>query len=364
MRNISLTRATPPYIEHVAQIITQTSTEITKAPAFGRDLHLHRFSGTEEDKRAGSFWLSKRLGRAPNLERIAVTNGTQNSILMLISALVGRGGTLATECLSYPQIGALCSLLGARVVAVDQDENGIVPTSFENVCRTERPSALYVIPTIQNPTCTTMPLDRRREIAAIARTHGVVIFEDDAQGMLPAEGPVPLAAVAPDITWYVATLSKCISVGLRVGFLVAPTRGDLDQVMSRFARMSMWFPTPFSASLATTLIRTGRADDIVACIRREMDRRHALASEVLADVSHIRASNSLFLWLRLASADQFRTVDSFTRQVGISIRGYHEFIVPGAKSFSPGARVSLTSASIGELEDALLRLSRLADATE
>jgi DNA-binding transcriptional MocR family regulator len=74
------------------------------------------------------------------------------------------------------------------------DENGIIPDELDSACRQQAPSAVYLIPTIHNPTTATMPLSRRKDVAEIVRRHEVLIFEDDAYG----PNAVPLASLVPE----------------------------------------------------------------------------------------------------------------------------------------------------------------------
>ena len=143
-----------------------------------------------------------------------------------------------------------------------------------------RPKALYLNPTLQNPTTLTVPAGRRSEIAAIARRYGLPIIEDDAYGFIPPHGPAPFAALAPDLTWHIAGLAKCIGAGVRAAYVVAPDarRGWPFAAAVRAANV---MASPFTVALATRWIEDGTADQILRFIRAEAAARQALASEIL-----------------------------------------------------------------------------------
>ena len=105
------------------------------------------------------------------------------------------------------------------------DEQGIVPEAFEKACREKAPKALYLIPTIDNPTTATLPEARRRTLAALARKHDIAIIEDDPYAPLRPERIAAMAELASDATWHIATLSKCVTPALRVAYVVAPSAG-------------------------------------------------------------------------------------------------------------------------------------------
>ena len=141
--------------------------------------------------------FEQRLDRS----RLIVTNGTQNAMLMLLRRLVGQDGLVVAERLSYGPLRILAEAAGVRLLGLDIDDDGIVPDAFEAACRADAPRALYCNPTVQNPTTAIMPESRRIAIAGIARRHGVAIIEDDALGLLHPGAPLPIAALAPDVTW-------------------------------------------------------------------------------------------------------------------------------------------------------------------
>ena len=68
-----------------------------------------------------------------------------------------------------------------------------------SACNRAKPKALYLNPTLQNPTTITITDQRRRDIADVARHFGIPIVEDDAYGFIPAHGHAPFAAIAPDL---------------------------------------------------------------------------------------------------------------------------------------------------------------------
>lgn len=96
----------------------------------------------------------------------------------------------------------------------------MLPDMLEQACRRHQPALVYLNPTLQNPTALTMPERRRKELAAIARRCKVRIVEDDPYWRLADAAPPPFAALAPEQVIYISTLSKCLTPGLRVAFVL------------------------------------------------------------------------------------------------------------------------------------------------
>ena len=133
------------------------------------------------------------------------------------------GESIAAGIATYPGLKAIAWQRGYKLAPLAMDDSGIIPNSFEECCLRTAPKAIYVIPAIDDPTTATLPEDRRRRIVAIARQHGVAIIEDDPYSPLLDGGPVSLARLAPELTWYIATLSKCATPALRISYVNAPS---------------------------------------------------------------------------------------------------------------------------------------------
>ena len=118
-----------------------------------------------------------------------VTSGSQHGLTAVFATLLRPGDLVLTESLTYAGMKALAELLHVRLQGLPMDAHGLRPDAFEDACRAGAAKALYCVPTLQNPTATVMPEARRREIAHIARAHGVLIVEDDVYGLLLDPAP-------------------------------------------------------------------------------------------------------------------------------------------------------------------------------
>ncbi len=268
--------------------------------AGGQDLLLNyqEAGGAAPDRAAGAHWLSRAF---PSLspERVLVCPGAQGALFAIAGQLAGPGDAICAGAMTYPGFRSLAAHQGWRLIPVAMDDEGLIPEAFDEACLQHQPKALYTTPTLHNPTTATLPAYRREMIAAIARAHHVPIIEDDAYGKLPRQPPPPpLAAFAPELTYYVSSLAKCLSPALRVAYVVPPdTRAATRLAGALRATMSM--TSPLSAAIATRWIQDGTADAVLAAIRAEMNERQAIARAVLPP-DLIRAHpESLHLWLRL-----------------------------------------------------------------
>lgn len=338
---IDLTTALPPSPPAFDAELRAALSALASQSNFGVALRQNRVGGSPRDREAGALWLAQRLGSGLDAERLTVTNGTQSALLLLLYALVGTGGVLAAEALTYVVLRTLAARLGISVVGVPLDEEGIIPAAFDEVCRNSKPKALYCNPTVHNPTAAVMTERRRLEVIAVAREHGVTIIEDDVLGAIHPQAPRPIAALAPDITWYVMSLSKCYAMGLRLAYLVAPSPAAARALLDPVRRLSWWFPNSLSVEIASRWARDGGGQRIAAAVRAEAEARLGIAAEIL-DMRHARtATGALHLWLRLPAGQSARDFADAAQSRGVLVRPADLFSVDGAPTGNY-VRVSLT----------------------
>ncbi len=274
-------------------------------------------AGTAEDRAAGAAWLRPCLGRI-DPQHLLVCPGAQSGMLAILTTLTRPGDVILSERITYPGLRALAAQLGLILHGVDCDRDGLCPESLEEACRRFRPRLLYVNPTIQNPTTITIGVERRRVLADAARRHGLVILEDDAYGLFPST-PVPaLASFAPELTYYVATVAKSISPGLRIAYLLAPGQSQTMRLAAAL-RATALASSGLLSSIVTLWIKSGEAAEILAAVRSEAVARQAIARSLLPPVAARAHPEGLHVWLRLPSQWQAPGFAAYVRNQGLSI---------------------------------------------
>ncbi|HEX2093712.1 MAG TPA: PLP-dependent aminotransferase family protein [Longimicrobiaceae bacterium] len=325
---IDLSFSVPPEPEDVAieaslaavlEEIQQDRAELRRA------LHYTPPGGAARDREAGGRFLRARSLDAP-MERLLVCAGAQHALAITLPALAGPGEVVLTEQLTYPGVRSLAAMLRIRLEGVAIDREGILPDAFREACRRHRPRALFCVPTIQNPTAVVMPTSRREEVAGIAREHGVTIVEDDVYGLLPPDVPPPIAALAPDITVYVSGLSKQLSPGLRIGYLLAPDEARTQRIAAHL-RATIWMAPPLTAAVATRWVSDGTADRVLGAIRRELWARQALATRILGHAALSTHPYSPHLWMELPPAWPRSEFVARVRERGVNIVASDSFAV-------------------------------------
>ena len=300
--------------------------------ALGRDLvYLMRyqgFGGVQADKDAASHWLGHRT-LVPPQDRLFIAPGAHPALLGILGVLAKAGDVLLSESLTYPGARSIAAQLGLRHVGIAMDDEGVDANAFADACARLAPRALYLNPTLLNPTTHTISQRRRVEIVDIARRFGVAIVEDDPYGFLPVDGPAPFAALAPDITWHVAGLAKCLGAGLRIAYVVAPDVRS-GWLFASSVRTATVMASPVTIALATRWITDGTADALLAAVRQESMARQKLASAILPRHSYRADPVGFHLWLSLPQPWTRSAFVGHTRSTGVSVVASDAFITDGA----------------------------------
>jgi DNA-binding transcriptional MocR family regulator len=260
-------------------------------------LRYQGFGGAPADKDAASSWLGRRA-LVPSQERIFVTPGAHPALLGIVNVLAKPGDVLLCEETTYPGIRAVAAQAGLKLIGLPMDEAGVTPSALMDACKRYAPKAIYLNPTLQNPTTLTIPEGRRSELANVARRLKLPIIEDDAYGFIPDHGPHPFAALAPELTWHVAGLAKCVGAGLRAAYVVVPD-ARAGWPFAAAVRTACVMASPLTGALVTRWIEDGTADALLRFIREETRARQAIAREVLRHPSVRSDPLSFNLWIEL-----------------------------------------------------------------
>ena len=322
--NIDLSMNVPPQPLEAAldARIEQAFAAIHKRDGLSSHLNYQEPGGSDADRQVVAAWLRPRLGNVPS-ERVVIYPGSQPAIFNILLGYTKPGETVLTEALTFPGMKAAADKLGVRLVGVAMDGQGVLPDALAKAIKLHKPKAVYLTPTMHNPTTATMGKARRREVAEVVRRSKAMLIEDDAYGVLDPAQQL-LAGLVGELTFLTISLSKCLAPALRVSFLVAPDRTAAQALRNSLRATSQMAP-PLMSALVVEWLRSGEAERIIAAIRNEAAGRQLLAARMLKGQSYAADPKGHHLWLPLP--DRWNRADFIAELLrqGLAVVGSEAF---------------------------------------
>ncbi len=299
-------------------------------------------------------WLA-RCGMVVPAQRILITNGTTPAMFVALLTVAQPGDVIATEAATCHTLKPAAQHLHLRLKGIACDAQGMDPEALVAAARASggRMKAVFLLPSGGGPLAQIMDRDRREALAQAATRAGLMILESDPTGPMPPRRPQAVSSFAPDRSFYFTGLSKCLSPGLRIGFLAMP-ENLAEAALNRHLSMA-WMATPLMAEIAQDWIAGDTAEALLAAQRVELAARNRMAVRILGP----RAQgflHGLHRWLPLP--DGCDEAEVLARALSHQVA-----LAPGAGfamgPAGPALRVSLGGAPLRDLEQALRIVSAL-----
>jgi len=258
-----------------------------------------------------------------NPEKLIVTNGGQNAILLATASVLADGvGLVAIDALTYPGIRYAVQSQRAELVGIETDQYGVIPDMLEQAYKRKPFKALFTSANVLNPTTGEMPLDRRIAIAALARRYDFQIIEDDCWGIGPAKTP-SFTGICPERAWYLSSISKSVSAGLRFGYLLCPS--DKFATASRLMQTASFGVSRAVVDIAEELLVSGDAANIRARVLERVNQRVEFTVNLMGKWDITWRRDVPFIWLRLPRGWRASSFASACERESIVVRAADEF---------------------------------------
>ncbi|WP_371661167.1 PLP-dependent aminotransferase family protein [Streptomyces sp. NBC_00280] len=317
-------------------------------------------TGTAE-ARAAVAGLLATPGWRPDPDGVLFTGNARQAIAAALASLVRPGGRVGVEALTYPLVKEIAVRLGITLVPLAMDEDGLRPDALVAAHRTAPLSALYVQPTLHNPTSVTMGEQRKRELAGVVRELDVPVVEDRIWSFLAdaTDSGKPLAAHVPELAHVVDGLSKRVAPGLTAGFLVVPP--DRAEAVAAAVRSGGWSAGRFALEAGVRWVEDGTVARLVAAKRLDAARRQRLVAHELAEFGGTLRSDpyAYYAWWELPASWRADTFTAAAAVHGIAITPGDTFAV-GPQRAPDAVRLGLASAPEADLARALRTLAAIA----
>jgi 2-aminoadipate transaminase len=307
-------------------------------------------------------WIAERHGVEPG--RVVVTNGSLQGFVFLAELLARDGARVLVEAPTYDRPLKILDSLGAQIVAVDENDEGLdLDALGVELGRKPWPAFLYVIPTFQNPSGRTLGVEGRRRLVELAAEHDLLVLEDDPYGLVRFEGVAPptlheLEGGARVI--YSSSFSKIVAPGVRVGYLVLPEL--LAGHVEALATSTYITPALLSQATVYEFLRRGALERNLQLVRSLLKARRDALLQALDEhfegtgARWNRPEGGYFLWLELPDGVDAVALLAAAERVGVTFVPGPDFF-PRGRGGRSAARLAFSFASPAHLADAGARLA-------
>jgi 2-aminoadipate transaminase len=303
-------------------------------------------------------WIAERHGVEPG--RVLLTNGSLQGFVFLAQHL-GRGSRVLVESPTYDRPLKILAEVGAEVVALPMDDEGLDPDALESALASGPPPAfLYTIPTFQNPSGRTLSTERRRRLVELVAKHGLLVLEDDPYGLVRYQGepqPSLFELEGGQRVAYSSSFSKTIAPGLRVGYFVLPS--ELGRELEAIATANYITPALLPQATVAEFVRRGSFEPNLERVQGLLGARRdamlaALDRELSGAAEWSRPDGGYFLWLDLPDSVDAGELLARAEAAGVTFVKGTDFGGPAAS-----ARLAFSFVSPDEIDEGVARLAEL-----
>ena len=344
------------------------------AKALGEDAGVALQYGATEGfqplrEQLSAFMASKGATVAAN--ELIVTTGSQQALDLLGKTMISPGDKVIVEGPTFLATIQCFRLYGAELISAPVDGHGVKTDELEKLIAEHKPKFVYLIPTYGNPSGALLTLERRRKVLELAVKYNTLMVEDDPYGDLYfGEAPPPsllaLSSTVPGsrvLLAYCGSLSKVLSPGLRVGWMVAEPELLANAVMCK--QFSDAHTSTFAQATATQYLKAGRMPATLANVRKVYAERartmgDALTKDLGDAVEFTQPQGGLFFWARLTGkGGKVSDAGVFAKRAieqGVAF-------VPGAPFFAANPdvstfRLSFATADVEKIKEGVARLGK------
>ncbi len=315
------------------------------------------------------FIANKGVAVAP--EGLIVTTGSQQALDLLGKTMISPGDKVIVEGPTFLATIQCFRLYGAELISAPIDANGVDTDELEKLIAQHKPKFVYLIPTFGNPSGALLSLERRKKVLAMAVKYQTLMVEDDPYGDLyfnavPPPSLLALSASVPgsrELMAYCGSLSKVLSPGLRIGWMIAPAELLTNAVMCK--QFSDANTSTFAQATASQYLKAGRMPATLANVRKVYAERaaamgQALKRELGDAIEFTQPQGGLFFWARLTGANgKMSDANAFAKKAIEQLVAF----VPGAPFYAsnPDAstlRLSFATADVAKIEEGVARLGK------
>ncbi|MBV7543099.1 PLP-dependent aminotransferase family protein [Acidovorax sp. sic0104] len=316
-------------------------------------------------------FMASKGATAVAADNLIVTTGSQQALDLLGKTLISPGDKVIVEGPTFLATIQCFRLYGAELISAPIDANGVKTDELEKLIAEHKPKFVYLIPTFGNPSGAMLSAERRKAVLEMAVKHNTLIVEDDPYGDLyfgdaPPPSLLNLSASVPgsrELLVHCGSLSKVLSPGLRVGWMIAPAELLAKATMCK--QFSDAHTSTFAQATAAQYLKAGRMPATLANVRKVYaERAQAMGDALRKDlgdaIEFVQPQGGLFVWARLTGAGG-KVADGNVLAKRAIEKGVA--FVPGTPFFCANPdhatlRLSFATADVAKIREGVARLGQ------
>jgi DNA-binding transcriptional MocR family regulator len=299
----------------------------------------------------------------PGPGNVLITQGSQQGLDLLSKLFIDKGSVIFTENPSY--LGALQSfcIFEADVVPIASDKDGLIIDALLEGLRHRRPSLMYLMPSFQNPTGASLPMERRKKLIEIVKEHDLIVIEDDPYGELVFEGeryPSLFELGGMKNFIHLNSFSKTIAPGLRVAYLVA--HEEITRKLTLIKQGTDLQTNTLGQFLVDEYLEGSDHRKHILTLRSTYRQRRdcmlsAMETHFPKTLRWNRPAGGMFLWVEFPEGTDARDILRKCLQQNVAF-------VPGQEFFPDGSgkntmRLNFSNASPEKIEEGIRRMGEV-----
>jgi len=293
-------------------------------------------------------------------DQVITTNGSMQADAFLFQLLVEPGDVVVVEAPTYDRTLLSLQNLGAEVLAIPLEDDGIDVDALANALASgANPKLAHIIPNFQNPAGCTLSLEKRRRLLDLAAEYDFVLFEDDPYVQLRFEGeqlPTMLSLDEADRVVYASSFSKTIGPGVRVGYLAGPEA--TIAAVKKIATETYISPSMVAQSIVNEFCRSGALERSIETVKQALRARSDATCDALEreipEASFVRPQGGYFLWVDLPEGADVDALAAAAKERGVIFVKGSDFVIHGGES---SLRLAYSGVNEEQIEAGIGRLA-------
>ncbi|MDQ3064272.1 MAG: PLP-dependent aminotransferase family protein [Acidobacteriota bacterium] len=312
------------------------------------------YRGVEETLETAANWLNL----TPEISNIVLCNSANHALSCVLGALRPNRTTVLAEPFTYPAFKTLAFRYGYQLRSCNFDDDGLTLEGVEEAVAETNGKLLYLQPTIHNPTCAVMPVERRRQIADFAQSKDLLLIEDDAYRFLHPNPPPSFLDLIPERTIHIASLSKPFNSLVKTAFLAVPAH--LTDAIVDWVRTTSSGNSSLLGDFANYILRENILREIINVKQASALERQKIAKKVFERYSYHTYPSCFHLWVNLPENIKASQIASQAAAENVSISSGTDFALDALEEGERFIRLSLgAEREVYKLEEGLQKVADL-----